>query len=114
MWLRENRPGDAETLIIRSRKLNMQKSDSAPNVLLPDSFRDGIEMETEQSDFKVPSKRKTSDEFQKVRAKKADVEDCYGESASDSSDSSVSLSQGDFSSRGCEVDDIKLFFFKSY
>ncbi len=70
-------------------------------------------METELSEFKVPSKRIKSDDFQAVKAKRADIEDVYGEdgmeSGSESSDSSVSLSQSNFSSRVNEVDDIKLF-----
>ncbi len=90
-----------------------RKNDSAVNILQPNLFCDGIEMETEQSEFKVPYKRKKSGDFQAIKAKKADVEVVYGEdemeSGSESSDSSVSLSQSDFSSRSYEVDDIKLF-----
>lgn len=69
--------------------------------------------ETEQTMFKVPSKRKKSGDSQNVRAKKADVEDVFDEdemeSGNESSDSSVSLSQSDFSNYTYEVDDIKLF-----
>lgn len=67
-------------------------------------------METEQSEFKVPLKMKKSGLFHAVRAKKADF---YGEdrmeSGSESSDSSVSFSQSDFSSCSYVVDGIKLF-----
>lgn len=70
-------------------------------------------MEAEQSQFKVPTKRKKAGDFQTNKAKKADVEDVYCddgmESGGESSDSSVSLSQSDFSTRNYEVDDIKLF-----
>ncbi len=91
----------------------MQSGDGAVNVLQSDSRRDGFEMEAEQSQFKIPTKRKISGDFQATKAKKADVEDVYCddgmESGSESSDSSVSLSQSDFSTRSYEVDDIKLF-----
>ncbi len=60
--------------------------------------------------FRLKGKNLT---FQTVKAKRVDVEDVYGEdrmeSGSESSDSSVSLSQSDFSSRGYEVDNIKFF-----
>ncbi len=94
-------------------KTDKKQNNSAVNILQPNLFCDGIEMETEQSEFKVPYKRKKSGDFQAIKAKKADVEVVYGEdemeSGSESSDSSVSLSQSDFSSRSYEVDDIKLF-----
>ncbi len=92
---------------------DMQRSDGAVNVLQSDSRWDGIEMEAEQSQFKVPTKRKKAGDFQTNKAKKADVEDVYCddgmESGGESSDSGVSLSQSDFSTRNYEVDDIKLF-----
>lgn len=63
--------------------------------------------------FKVPSKRKKSGDSQNVRAKEADVEDVFDEdemeSGNESSDSSISLSQIDFSNYTYEVDEIKLF-----
>lgn len=107
----------AESLNVQSRKsafkTDKRQSDSAVNVCQPVLVGDVIEMETGQSEFKVPSKRKKSVECQAVKAKKVDVEEVYGEdgieSGSESSDSSVSLSQSDFSSQSYEVDDIKLF-----
>ncbi len=112
-----NTPVSAEASNVQSRKsatkTDRKQSDSADNVLQSNLFCEGIEMETEQSEFKVPSKRKKLDDFQAVKAKRAGVEDVYDEdgmeSGSESSDSSVSLSQSDFSSRGYEVDDIKFF-----
>lgn len=112
-----NVPASAEALNVHfhksASKTDKKQNDSAVNILQPNLFCDGIEMETEQSEFKVPYKRKKSGDFQAVKAKKADVEVVYGEdemeSGSESSDSSVSLSQSDFSSRSYEVDDIKLF-----
>ncbi len=112
-----NTPVSAEASNVQSRKsatiTDKKQSDSAVKVLQSNLFCDGIEMETEQSEFKVPSKRTKSDNFQAVKAKRADVDDVYGEhgmeSGSESSDFSVSLSQSDFSSRGYEVDDIKFF-----
>ncbi|RXN26492.1 hypothetical protein ROHU_020971 [Labeo rohita] len=90
---------------------DMQKNDSADIGLPPNLTCDGIEME--KSKFKVPSKRKQSGEFQAARAKKLDVDDVFGEdgmdSGSESSDSSVGLSQSDLSSSNYGVDDIKLF-----
>ncbi|RXN10764.1 hypothetical protein ROHU_030395 [Labeo rohita] len=90
---------------------DMQKNDSADIGLPPNLTCDGIE--TEKSKFKVPSKRKQSGEFQAARAKKLDVDDVFGEdgmdSGSESSDSSVGLSQSDLSSSNYGVDDIKLF-----
>ncbi|RXN13379.1 hypothetical protein ROHU_009751 [Labeo rohita] len=90
---------------------DMQKNDSADIGLPPNLTCDGIE--TEKCKFKVPSKRKQSGEFQAARAKKLDVDDVFGEdgmdSGSESSDSSVGLSQSDLSSSNYGVDDIKLF-----
>lgn len=74
---------------------------------------DDIPMETVQTDFKVPLKRKKSGKTRIDRhAKKSeltDISDKETESDSESSDSSVCLSQSDFSGRHYEVDDIKLF-----
>jgi len=110
----ENRSVNAEILNTQSHKFvtktDKKVSDSA---LQPNLFSDGIEMEAEQREFKIPSKRKKSSDLQAVRAKKADVEDVFGEdgmeSGSESSDSSVSFSQSDFTGRSYELDDIKLF-----
>lgn len=68
----------------------------------------------EQTVFKVPLKRKKSDKFCDFRhLKKLDVEGASdhvdSESDSESSDSSVILSQSEFSSRDYDVDDIKMF-----
>ncbi|KAI7804376.1 pol-like protein [Triplophysa rosa] len=75
---------------------------------------DAIEMEMEQTEFKVPFKRKNVDEAQVGRpAKKPDRDELSdndeAESGSESSDSSVSLSQSVFSGCRYEVDDIKLY-----
>lgn len=70
-------------------------------------------MELGEPDFKVPLKRKSDDQALNRHAKKADVTElsdkCETESEGESSDSSVSHSQSDFSGRHYEVDDIKLF-----
>ncbi|XP_053096690.1 uncharacterized protein LOC117599305 [Pangasianodon hypophthalmus] len=95
------------------------------DILLNDAFHNDLQstvsnvhddsrMETEQADFKVPLKRKKSGKAPIVRhAKKADITEPSDqdetESDSEFSDSSVSLSQSDFSGRHYEVDDIKLF-----
>ncbi len=110
----KNSSANADTSISKSVvQTDMQRGDGAVNVLQSDSHRDGFEMEAEQSQFKIPTKRKITGDFQATKAKKADVEDVYCddgmESGSESSDSSVSLSQSDFSTRSYEVDDIKLF-----
>ncbi len=74
-----NTPVSAEASNVQSRKsatkTDRKQSDSADNVLQSNLFCEGIEMETEQSEFKVPSKRKKSDDFQAVKAKRAGVED---------------------------------------
>lgn len=105
---------NADTRISESvAETNMQRGDGADSVLQSDLLWDGFEMETEQSEFKVPAKRKKANDFQTVKAKKADVEDddCDDEmeSGNESSDSSVNLSQNDFSIRSYEAEDIKLF-----
>ncbi len=110
----KNCSANADTSISKSAvQTDMQSGDGAVNVLQSDSRRDGFEMEAEQSQFKIPTKRKISGDFQATKAKKADVEDVYCddgmESGGESSDSSVSLSQSDFSTHNYEVDDIKLF-----
>ncbi len=71
-------------------------------------------METDQTGFKVLLKRKKPGKASIVRhAKKVDITELSDkdemESDSESSDSSVSLSQSDFSGCHYEVDDIKLF-----
>lgn len=110
----EDRSVSCEILNIQSRK-SVTKTDKkvSESASQPNLFSDGIEMEAEQSEFKIPSKRKKSSDLQAVRAKKADVEDVFGEdgmeSGSESSDSSVSFSQSDFTGRSYELDDIKLF-----
>lgn len=81
--------------------------DNAETLNAPGTLCDGIEVEAEQIEFKIPSKRKNSDDSQTIRAKKSDIDDLYSDG--ESSDSSVGPSQNDFFSRGCEVDDIKLF-----
>ncbi|RXN18497.1 hypothetical protein ROHU_026185 [Labeo rohita] len=65
---------DPETVV---ENTDMQKGDGAANVLQSDLRWDGVETEAEQSQFKVPTKRKKAGDFQVVRAKKADVEDAY-------------------------------------
>lgn len=91
----------------------IQESGGMGNVVQSDLLCDGIETEAEQNEFKVPAKRKNTSDMQAVKAKKADVENVYCdedmESGSESSDSSVSMSQSDFSCRSYEVEDIKLF-----
>lgn len=79
---------------------------SASRIRLP--IDDGLEMETEQTSFKIPTKRKKPGDYQVVKAKKADVVEDGMESGSESSDSSVSLSQIDFQNT-YEADDIRLF-----
>lgn len=72
----ENRSVNAEILNTQSHK-SVTKTDKkvSDSALQPNLFCDGIEMEAEQSEFKIPSKRKKSSDIQAVRAKKADVED---------------------------------------
>jgi len=69
--------------------------------------------EMEQTMFKVPQKRKKSGQLQGEKAcKKSDVqgnEDQETESDSESSDSSIVLSQSDFSGRSYDNEDIKMF-----
>ncbi|KAI2645060.1 Transposon TX1 uncharacterized 82 kDa protein [Labeo rohita] len=101
----EASPSNADPSVTESNKMK-ERVDS-------DLRWDGFETETEQSQFKVPTKRKKTGDFQAVKAKKAYVEDVYCEdgmeSGSESSDSSISLSQSDFSTRSYEVEHIKLF-----
>ncbi len=71
------------------------------------------EIVSEQTVFKVPLKRKKTDKVHDYRQqKKIDLKDVAehidSESDSELSDSSVTLSQSEFSSRN-DVDDIKLF-----
>lgn len=76
-----------------------------------ENMGDVISMETVQEDFKVPLKRRKPDRTGIDRhAKKSDTFELYDDTESDSasSDSSVCLSQSDFSGH-YEVDDIKLF-----
>lgn len=76
-----------------------------------ENIGDVIPMETAQANFKVPLKRRKPGRTGIDRhAKKSDTSDLYDDSGSDSasSDSSVCLSQSDFSGH-YEVDDIKLF-----
>ncbi len=58
-------PASAEASNVQSRKsatkTDKKQSDSTDNVLQSNLFCEGIEKETEQSEFKVPSKRKKSD-----------------------------------------------------
>ncbi len=72
------------------------------------------EIVSEQTVFKVPLKRKKTDKVHDYRQqKKIDLKDVAehidSESDSELSDSSVTLSQSEFSSRNYDVDDIKLF-----
>jgi len=72
------------------------------------------EIVSEQTVFKVPLKRKKTDKVHDYRQqKKIDLKDVTehidSESDSELSDSSVTLSQSEFSSRNYDVDDIKLF-----
>lgn len=69
------------------------------------------ETDVEKTVFKVPLKRKKSDSVHGFRqVKKVDMEDeLESESDSELSDSSLTLSQSEFSSRNYGVDDIKLF-----
>ncbi len=71
------------------------------------------EIVSEQTVFKVPLKRKTDKVHDYRQQKKIDLKDVAehidSESDSELSDSSVTLSQSEFSSRNFDVDDIKLF-----
>lgn len=78
------------------------------------SSGDEARMETEQVEFKAPVKRKKSGKtLSGKQAKKVNVTELSDEeeteSDGESSDSSISISQRDFSGRRLEVDDIKLF-----
>lgn len=96
------------------------KGESSDTRVLDVVMGDGREVDgrpnesvAEQIVFKVPLKRKKTDKAHECRQqKKIDLEDVTGQidSESDSeSDSSVILSQSEFSSRNYDVDDIKLF-----
>ncbi|KAI2646015.1 putative 149 kDa protein [Labeo rohita] len=73
----------------------------------------GVDMEVEQNMFKVPQKKKKRGNSQDAKVlRKLDLQasdDQETESDSELSDSSVVLSQNDFSSRNYDVEDIKLF-----
>ncbi|KAI2646017.1 Transposon TX1 uncharacterized 82 kDa protein [Labeo rohita] len=73
----------------------------------------GVDMEVEQNLFKVPQKKKKRGNSQDAKVlRKLDLQasdDQETESDSELSDSSVVLSQNDFSSRNYDVEDIKLF-----
>lgn len=101
----ESTTGPASILSEVSAKDDKSES-SASRIGL--SIDDGLEMETEQTSFKIPTKRKKPGDYQVVKAKKADVDEDGMESGSESSDSSVSLSQVDFQNT-YEADDIRLF-----
>lgn len=101
----ESTTGPASILSEVSAKDDKSES-SASRIGLP--IDDGLEMETEQTSFKIPTKRKKPGDYQVVKAKKADVDEDGMESGSESSDSSVSLSQVDFQNT-YEADDIRLF-----
>ncbi len=74
-----------------------------------------LEMETETESFKMPHKRKMSDKSQNKKAlKKLDLNfsDDYEtetESESEFSDSSVVLSQNEFSARSYNAEEVKVF-----
>lgn len=85
---------------------------STLSVMTNDFEDDGIDMEAEQTSFKVPFKRKKDDGVCDSKNAKAVIdgngqEDTESDSESDSS--CVSLSQFDCVGRSYEVDDIKLF-----
>ncbi len=72
-----------------------------------------LEMETETESFKMPHKRKMSDKSQNKKAlKKLDLnfsDDNETESESEFSDSSVVLSQNEFSARSYNAEEVKVF-----
>ena len=91
----------------------MQEGDDESNMPQSHQHLDKNETETEQIHFKVPNKRKNTDSPQIAKAIKIDIGSTHIdediESDSESSDSSICLSQSDFTSSGYEVEDIKLF-----
>lgn len=74
---------------------------------------DGIDIEAEHTLFKVPLKRRKSNNNSDLRtAKRMDVGECEDQADTESgseSDCSLSLSQGECVSRNYEVEDKKLF-----
>ncbi len=90
----------------------MQTSDGAVNVCSPIRVGMALKWRQNRANLKFQQRGKRCD-FQLIKQREADVEDVYCddgmESGGESSDSSVSLSQSDFSTRNYEVDDIKLF-----
>ncbi|RXN35501.1 polymeric immunoglobulin receptor-like protein [Labeo rohita] len=91
---------DPETVV---ENTDMQKGDGAANVFQSDLRWDGVETEAEQSQFKVPTKRKKAGDFQAVRAKKADVEDAYCDDGMESGSVVSSISVTGYSGGGVNI-----------
>ncbi len=99
----EDKGESSDTRVVEVVMRDVREADSRPN-----------EIVSEQTVFKVPLKRKKTDKVHDYRQqKKIDLKDVTehidSESDSELSDSSVTLSQSEFSSRNYDVDDIKLF-----
>ncbi len=99
----EDKGESSDTRVVEVVMRDVREADSRPN-----------EIVSEQTVFKVPLKRKKTDKVHDYRQqKKIDLKDVAehidSESDSELSDSSVTLSQSEFSSRNYDVDDIKLF-----
>lgn len=99
----EDKGESSDTRVLEVVMRDVREVDSRPN-----------EIVSEQTVFKVPLKRKKTDKVNDYRQqKKIDLEEVTehidSESDSELSDSSVTLSQSEFSSRNYDVDDIKLF-----